>query len=155
MSWLDQFFVGYVTVAVGGVPLAQEPILNLVNATGVDNPLLTRTDVTLAASSGIGGGSTGAAQTGAVVLPGTTACIAVNIGSGDATCNVGQIATPADGQAYQFDLIGTSTGNTFTLTGATFLNAGATSTTFVITGSGKFATIKYNAATSVWILTTW
>lgn len=51
MSWLDAFFqTGYKTVAIAGVPLAVESILNFVSgATAVDNPGLGRTDVTIAA----------------------------------------------------------------------------------------------------------
>lgn len=159
MSWLDQFFVGYVTVAAGGVALAQEPILNFVNATAQDNPLLTRTDVTLASGGAVGGGATGTAQTGAVVLPGTTGCIAVDLTSGNATCNLAQISSPVDGYAVQLDLVGSSTGNTITFSGATIMSkssspASTPVTTLAFTGTGQSIFIKYNAANTYWTVTT-
>lgn len=50
------FQTGYKTVAVAGVPLAAESILNFVSgATAVDNPGLGRTDVTITASGGSAG----------------------------------------------------------------------------------------------------
>jgi hypothetical protein len=49
MSWLDAFFqTGYKTIAVAGVAVAQEAILNIVSGASVaDNPGFGRTDMTI------------------------------------------------------------------------------------------------------------
>lgn len=48
MSWLDSFFnAGYRTILIAGVALPPRPAVNYVGVTGVDNPALNRTDLTV------------------------------------------------------------------------------------------------------------
>ena len=53
MSWLDKLFgAGYKTIQIGGVALPQQPTVNIVSgASGVNNALLGRTDLTIASGS--------------------------------------------------------------------------------------------------------
>ena len=99
----------------------------------------------------IGGGACGAPVSGAVTLPLTTSCIAVDLTSVDATVNVGSV-TPYDGLAYQFDLPAGS--NSINFSGGTFVSVSNGSTTPLSTmsvqGGGQSVTIKYNAANSWW-----
>lgn len=56
MSWIDKFFSAYGTVAIAGSALPQRPTLNFVSGvTGVDNPSLNRTDLTVSGGGGGGG----------------------------------------------------------------------------------------------------
>jgi hypothetical protein len=86
LSWLDAYFqTGYKTIAIAGVPVAAEPILNFVSgATAADNPGLGRTDVTISGGGGGGGVTwqlgtdtaytvTGTSGTQFVVIPTLTA----------------------------------------------------------------------------------
>src|SRR5580693_7800670 len=120
MSWLDGFLDAYRLVQVGGVPLAQEQILNFVNGTGVDDPTNRRTNITLAAASGIGGGAPSSTQSGAITLPAGTACIEVDLSSVDATVNLAGISVV--GTAYQFDLVGSGGTKSILLYGASILS---------------------------------
>lgn len=49
MSWLDSFFqTGYKTIQIAGIAIAAESTINFVSgASGVDNPGLTRSDITI------------------------------------------------------------------------------------------------------------
>ena len=99
----------------------------------------------------IGGGACGASQSGAIVLPTLSGCIAVDLTSLDATVNVGSVVT-SDGLAYQFDLqAGTKS---IIFSGATFVSVANGSTTpltsLAIQGGGQSVIIKYNAANSWW-----
>jgi hypothetical protein len=99
----------------------------------------------------IGGGACGAPVSGAVTLPTTTGCIAVDLTSVDATVDVSTV-TPYDGLAYQFDLqAGTKS---ILFSGGTFVSVANGSTTPLSTmsvqGGGQSVTIKYNAANTWW-----
>lgn len=57
MSWLDRFFTNknYGTIQINGVPLPPEAILNIIGATGADDPTNQRTTITISGGGGGGG----------------------------------------------------------------------------------------------------
>ena len=104
-----------------------------------------------AGGGSIGGGPCGTPQSGAISLPATSSCIAVDLTTVDATVDVSTV-TPSDGQAYQFDLqAGT---HSILFSGGTFVSVTNGSTTpltsLAIQGGGQSVIIKYNAANNWW-----
>ena len=100
----------------------------------------------------IGGGACGTALSGAISLPGTTACISVDLSAMDATVNVGAPLVPFDGLAYQFDLQAGQ--HSILFSGGTFVSVANGSTTpltsLAVQGGGQSVIIKYNAANAWW-----
>jgi hypothetical protein len=146
MSWLDKFFFGIQLVQVDGVQLPAEPVLNFANATGTDDPLNNRTNITLASSSAIGGGIPTSSQSGAITFSAGTQCVAVDLRTADATADMSTFPSPVTGVAVQFDL---QEGlKSILFTGATFLTPEDTTGTlsqFKITGGGQSVILKRTA----------
>jgi hypothetical protein len=112
---------------------------------------LARTSAAGAPSGG--GGPTGTPQTGVIILPKSSADFAVDIGTINATLDLSQIGTPPDGRWYQIELVGESSTNTLTIDGApitALINQSATQNEVIITGSGQWVWIKYNAFKGKW-----
>lgn len=120
MSWLDRFFLGgYTTLAIAGTALPKEVVLNFVSgASAVDNPSLSRTDVTINAvgaptGSGLlhvtGGTPDGAAYHGSAGQYLLTASSGSDTAwaslAGDATSDTSTV-----GQVYIGSLSGNATG---------------------------------------------
>jgi len=164
MSWLDSFFQsGYKQIQIAGVPLIGENIVNFVSGvTGVDNPALARTDLTVSG----GGGSATITWTEA-----TGATPTVNIAASSSflgvwcagvTTSAGTINLPASPTAGQIvfvtdeDGTGVSIGMTIQGNGNNIVayGAGAASYSFstATNGYARGATLQLSwiASASVW-----
>ena len=151
----DVFYLyAYTSGAGGTVPLAvTNATLIVQNAGARQGP---PGPVGPSGGGAIGGGACGVPVSGAIALPnvagaGTSACIAVDLTSIDATVNVGSV-TATDGLAYQFDLqAGT---HSILFSGGTFISVANGSTTPLSTmsvqGGGQSVVIKYNASNAWW-----
>jgi len=107
MAWLDKFFVGVTSISVAGIAYPQEPTLDLEAGAGttlaaVDQPLLSRTRVTITAGQAISVPQRYAhAQTGATItisVPGQRQVCFVDSSGGSVALTCPTLPQPVDGQ---------------------------------------------------------